>query len=62
MMPVTENIKYRHAAHCYLADEDYGKCMAEALMLDFNKVKELSRLSQADLIKATPPGKPRMAS
>jgi catalase len=62
MMPCTENLKYRHAVHCYLADKDYGKCMAEALMCDFNKVKELSKLSQADLIKATPPGKPKMAS
>ena len=22
--PVTKNIKYRHAAHCYLADQEYG--------------------------------------
>jgi catalase len=60
MKPCTVNLKYRHAAHCLLADEDYGGCMAEALELDINRVRELLKLSQADLIKATPPGKPEM--
>ena len=31
MAPVTENIKYRHAVHCLLADEEYGKRMTKAL-------------------------------
>ncbi len=51
--PVSQNIKYRHAVHCYLADADYGKRMAAALMLDFAKVKELSQLSNSELIQAT---------
>ena len=51
--PVTENIKYRHAVHCYLADEEYGTRMTEALGLDFEKVKELSALSNEELIRAT---------
>ncbi len=33
IMPATMNIKYCHAAHCYLADPDYGKRIAEALSL-----------------------------
>ena len=40
--PVTDNVKYRHAVHCYLADEDYGRRITEAMGLDFGKVKELS--------------------
>ena len=51
--PVTPNIKYRHAVHCYLADEEYGKRITEAMGLNFEKVKELSKLSNAELIKAT---------
>lgn len=51
--PVTDNIKYRHAAHCFLADEDYGKRIADALSLDFAKVKELSKLSHDELAEAT---------
>lgn len=51
--PVTENIKYRHAAHCYLADEEYGRRAAEAMGLDFEKVKDLSKLSNEELIQAT---------
>ncbi|MEG0545796.1 MAG: catalase [Oscillospiraceae bacterium] len=51
--PVTDNIKYRHAVHCYHADEDYGKRITEAMMLDFNKVKELSKLDNNGLINAT---------
>ncbi len=51
--PVTENIKYRHAAHCWLADEDYGRRIAEALGLSPDKARELSRLSNSELIAAT---------
>lgn len=53
MATVTENIKYRHAVHCYLADPEYGERMAEALGLSFNKVKELSKLDNDGLIQAT---------
>ncbi|MDR1531878.1 MAG: catalase [Clostridiales bacterium] len=51
--PVTENIKYRHAVHCFLADPEYGRRITKALGLDFEKVQELSRLSHKDLVKAT---------
>lgn len=53
IMAVTENIKYRHAVHCYLADEDYGTRFVNACNLDLDKVKELSKLSNAELIEAT---------
>ncbi|MEG0156568.1 MAG: catalase, partial [Anaerovoracaceae bacterium] len=51
--PVTENVKYRHAVHCYLADETYGLRITEAMGLDLEKVKELSKLSHVALAKAT---------
>ncbi len=51
--PVTDNVKYRHAVHCFLADEEYGRRITEAIGLDFEKVKTLSKLSNAELIQAT---------
>lgn len=51
--PVTDNIKYRHAAHCYLADCDYGTRIAKALCLRQPRVIELSRLSHEQLAQAT---------
>jgi len=51
--PCTENIKYRHAAHCFLADPEYGRRFAEAAGLDLEKVKSLAKLSNAELIAAT---------
>ena len=51
--PVTENVKYRHAVHCYLADEEYGRRITEAMGLRFPKVKELATLSNDALIQAT---------
>lgn len=42
MASVTENIKYRHAVHCYLADPEYGERFTEAADLCMDKVKELS--------------------
>ncbi|MEG0292457.1 MAG: catalase [Anaerovoracaceae bacterium] len=51
--PVTENVKYRHAVHCYLADKDYGMRITEAIGLDLDKVIELSKLSHSELAKAT---------
>lgn len=51
--PCTVNIKYRHAVHCTLADEDYGRRMTEALGLDAAKVAELAKLDNNGLIKAT---------
>lgn len=51
--PVTDNVKYRHAVHCFLADAEYGERMTQAMGLDFTKVKELAELDNDGLIKAT---------
>lgn len=51
--PVTNNVKYRHGVHCYLADEEYGRRMTEAMGLNLEKVKELSKLSHQGLEEAT---------
>ena len=51
--PVTENVKYRHAAHCYLADKDYGTRIAKALGLDIKKVEELAAMSEPERLHAT---------
>ena len=53
MASVTVNIKYRHAAHYYLADSAYGERFAKAAELDIEKVKELSKLTNDELNKAT---------
>ena len=42
IMPTTNNIKYRHAAHCYIANKEYGERIAKGLNLDMNRVKELA--------------------
>lgn len=47
--PVTRNIKYRHAVHCYLADPAYGERMTKALGLDMDLVKELAKLPNNEL-------------
>ena len=51
--PATQNIKYRHAVHCYWADEEYGKRMTEALNLSIEKVKQLAKGNHKQLIEAT---------
>ena len=56
MNGVTKNIKYRHAAHCLLADKEYGERLAAALGLDMKKVSELSQLSHKELNYATRAG------
>jgi catalase len=53
MTGVRENIRYRHATHCYLADEDYGTRIAKALQLDLKKVKEYAKLSNKELNEVT---------
>ena len=50
---VTENIKYRHAAHCYLADQEYGQRIAQALGLQLDKVAALSKMSREERLRAT---------
>ncbi|MCL1935183.1 MAG: catalase [Defluviitaleaceae bacterium] len=44
IMPVTNNIKYRHAAHCYIADKEYGTRIAKGLDLDLDRVIKLAEL------------------
>lgn len=60
--PTTENIKYRHTAHCYKADVEYGMRLAEALGLDVARVEELATMGHEELMAATgqdvPPRKP----
>ena len=53
MASVTENIKYRHAVHCLLADPEYGERMTGALGLSMDRVRELSKLTNSELIQAT---------
>lgn len=53
IMPVTENVKYRHAAHCYLADKDYGTRIAKGLNLDMKEVEMLAAMSEAERLAAT---------
>ena len=53
IMPVTENVKLRHCAHCYLADTEYGSRLAEMLNLDIEVVKSLAGMSQKDRFEAT---------
>jgi catalase len=50
---VSENVRYRHAAHCLLADREYGERLAEALSLKQDKVRSLSQMSHAERMKAT---------
>jgi catalase len=50
---VTVNIKYRHATHCYLADPEYGERFTMAAGLNFDKVKELAKLSHTERVQAT---------
>lgn len=51
--PVTENIKYRHGVHCYLADSEYGERFAKAAGLCMDKIMELAKFDHKGLIGAT---------
>ncbi|MDR1412628.1 MAG: catalase [Actinomycetes bacterium] len=51
--PCTDNIKYRHAAYCFLADPDYGTRMIKALGLDQDRVIRYSALSHDELMAQT---------
>ena len=53
MKPVTHNIKYRHAAHCYLADDEYGTRLAEAMHLSLDWVKHLASISEEERLRIT---------
>jgi catalase len=51
--PVTENVKYRHAVHCFKADDEYGTRVTEAMGLDIGTVRELAKLDEKGLARAT---------
>lgn len=53
MESVTKNIKYRHAAHCYLADPEYGTRLAEAMGLQMERVKALATTGEDERLYAT---------
>ncbi len=53
MASTTENLKYRHATHCYRADPEYGIRLAEAMGLDVGRVVALSEVSEDELRRAT---------
>ncbi|MCL1873617.1 MAG: catalase [Clostridiales bacterium] len=53
MNGVAENIRLRHAAHCYLADAEYGTNLAAALGLDITQVKQLASMTHNERIAAT---------
>jgi catalase len=50
---VSDNVRLRHAAHCYLADPEYGTLLAAALKIDLEKVKEVAKLDYPERMKAT---------
>ncbi|MCM1313246.1 MAG: catalase [Bacteroides sp.] len=50
---VTDNVKYRHAAHCLLADREYGTRLAEALNLDMAYVERLAAMTETERLEAT---------
>ena len=56
MKTVTDNIKYRHASHCYLADKDYGMRLALAMGLYIGKIEELSLMKEQDRLESTKEG------
>lgn len=51
--PCTENIKLRHAAHCYKADPEYGERLARALGLSMETVIHLAGLSHEQRMAET---------
>ena len=53
MGDISDNIKYRHAVHCYLADPEYGKRFTKAAGLSMDRVEELAKLDHQGLEKAT---------
>ncbi|MEG0418577.1 catalase [Gordonibacter sp.] len=53
MTGVTDNIKLRHAAHCYKADPEYGTRLAEAMSLPIDEVVRLAGLTHEERMAAT---------
>ncbi|MDR2673002.1 MAG: catalase [Coriobacteriales bacterium] len=51
--PVTQNIKDRHAAHCYLCDPDYGMAIAEAIGVETTWMQDLAAMPLDERLAAT---------
>lgn len=49
----SSNVRERHAAHCYLADPDYGTRIAEAVGVELPRIIELSEMTHEERMKAT---------
>lgn len=50
---VTDNVKYRHAVHCFWADPEYGERITKAMKLSLRTVKKLAKLDHKGLVEAT---------
>jgi catalase len=50
---VTQNIKDRHAACCYLCDPAYGEAIAQAIGVDTARMKELAQMPIPERMAAT---------
>ncbi|MDR1656725.1 MAG: catalase [Deltaproteobacteria bacterium] len=50
---VSDNVRARHAAHCYLADPDYGTRLAKAVKVDLDLVKKLAKMTFSERMEAT---------
>jgi catalase len=53
MMEVTKNIQLRHAAHCFMADPDYGKRVCDCMSVNPQEAESLSKLTHEELMNAT---------
>lgn len=56
MKSVSMNIKYRHAAHCYIADKEYGTSLAVAMNLTLSEVERLASMSHKERLMETKQG------
>ncbi|MDR2525289.1 MAG: catalase [Oscillospiraceae bacterium] len=50
---VSQKVRMRHAAHCYLADPDYGTRLAKCMQLNLNEVKRLAKIDYDGRMSAT---------
>lgn len=52
---VTDNVRLRHAVHCYWGDHEYGERIAEGLGIEKGTLKEFDYGDHQALLKATMP-------
>ena len=51
---MTENIRLRHAAHCYKADPEYGRSFGRSRwVVDVERVHELAAMTHEERMAAT---------